>query len=86
MKVNGVRITAKTIRATREHFAGIGRRSIAEAKAGTLGLPPEASIPRYVAWEEGNIARMLSGADDNSLTFLQRALLLQTGDAPALLA
>lgn len=79
----GVEITQETILRTREHFAEIGRRCIAEAQSGATRVNDLAS---YVAWREQAIEDSLAGRGDHTLTFMQRALYLQTGDCPALLA
>jgi len=81
--VNGVEITPETILATREHFAQISRDCIAEAQNGTTRVNDLAS---YVAWREQAIEDSLAGRGDHTLTFMQRALWLQTGECPALLS
>lgn len=83
MIVNGVEITPETILATREHFAQISRDCIAEVQSGRTRVNDLAS---YVAWREQAIDDSLAGKGDHTLTFMQRALWLQTGECPALLS
>ena len=82
MTVNGVAITPETILATREHFAQIDRDCIEEAVSGAQRVN---DLQSYVAWREQSIADGMAGKYDHTVTFMQRALWLQTGDCPALL-
>lgn len=82
MTVSGVEITEATILATREHFAQIARDCIADVLSGEHRVnDPEG----YIAWRQQSIDDSLAGLGDSSLTFMQRALWIQTGDCPALL-
>ena len=80
MRVNGVTITPETTQATRQHFADLYQRCIDEAAAGVTDLD------RYVTWRREAIRASLAGEHDGSLTFLQRALYLQTRQSVAILA
>ncbi len=82
MIFNGVTITPGTIERTRKHFADLCRACIAEAESGER---PVNDLPAYEAWQCESIARVMAGGDDHTLTFMQRAYWLQTGDCPALL-
>ena len=76
----GVELTPETIQATREHFVQIYRDCMAEAREkGVLDMD------RYIAWREKAIEDTLAGRHDHSLTFLQRAHSIQTGECIALL-
>lgn len=83
MRINGTDITAATIEATREHFAQISRDCINEVQEGRLSVN---DIEGYIAWHKKAIADGVAGLGDHSLTFMQRAYWLQTGDCPALLS
>lgn len=77
----GVNLTDETIQRTREHFIDIHRRCIEEAQSGQTRVNDLAS---YVAWQEDCIADM-ADKEQFSVTFLQRAHWLQTGECVALL-
>lgn len=82
MRVNGIAITHETILKTREHFADNARACINDVRSGTLRPNnPE----RYIAEEQSLIADILDGKSDHTLTFVQRALWIQTGECPPLL-
>lgn len=75
-------LTPETIRATRQWFADNERACIAEAQSGEVRVN---DLPDYIAWREESAAAALRGDYDRSLTFLQRATYIQTGNCPALL-
>ena len=79
---NSVKITAKTIMATREHFAANRHACIAEVQSGELKVNDPAE---YVRWMLEMAQEDMEGRHDHTLTFLQRAYWLQTGDMIALL-
>jgi hypothetical protein len=81
-RFNGVELTPETIALTRQHFADIHRACIREAEAGEVRVNDLAS---YVQWQEACIRSALDETSRLSVTFLQRAYWLQTGDCPALL-
>ena len=77
----GVALTPETIALTREHFADISRRCIADA---TEGRQHVNDLDSYVAWQESAIRDVMT-CERFSLTFLQRAHWIQTGECVALL-
>ncbi len=83
MKVNGIQIGEQTIQATREHFAQIHRDCISKAKHGEFRVN---DLSRYIRFHTKMIENSLSGNSDQTLTFLQRAVWIQTGSCPSLLA
>jgi hypothetical protein len=76
------RITPKTVQATREWFAQNGRDCIEGATAGKWHVN---DLSRYVEWQNRRIAASLAGEYDHTLTFVQRALYIQTGVSVPLL-
>lgn len=90
MTVNNIRITDETIQRTRYHFAEL---RIASARqyygAGKLGEQlgkTESELAYYRARDWARLKAGLRGDSDHTLTFMQRALWLQTGDCPAMLS
>lgn len=83
MTVNGIHIQAETILATRHHFAEIYRKCILEAKDGKTFVN---DLSKYVEQCERRIIDLWEGKSDNTLTFAQRALWIQTGECIAILA
>jgi hypothetical protein len=81
-RFNGVDLTSATMRRTREHFADIHRRCIADVVAGRQRVNNPES---YIAWQDKAITETLAGKNDHTATFLQRAYWLQTGECVALL-
>jgi hypothetical protein len=75
-------LTPETIQATRQWFADNARACIAEVQSGEVRVN---DLPAYTAWREESAAAALRGDYDRTLTFLQRATYIQTGDCPALL-
>ena len=75
-------LTPETIRATRQWFADNARVCIAAAQSGKVRVN---DLTAYIAWQEESAAAALRGDYDRSLTFLQRATYIQTGECPALL-
>jgi len=82
MDVNGIDITSETIMATRNHFIDISKRCISDAKSGEVRVN---DLDKYVEWQERSIERTKQGDNDHTLTFLQHALWLQTGECVAIL-
>ncbi|MCG7348846.1 hypothetical protein [Sphingomonas sp. ACRSK] len=92
VRVHGkpVTLTIETIAATRAWFIENEKACIAEAReyvatGGKSGTRVN-NLDRYVAWCEDSIARIESGEGDRSVTFIQRAVALQTGECVPLLA
>jgi hypothetical protein len=83
MKFNGVEIRPEVIVQTRQWFADNAQACIDEVKSGAVRVNnPE----EYFEWKESDKVDAMSGAFDHSLTFLQRAYSIQTGEFIALLA
>ncbi len=81
--VNGITITDETIQATREWFAVNAVECIMAAGRGEYHVN---DLAKYSAWQEARMTKFLRGDYDHTLTFVQRALFIQTGSSPALLA
>lgn len=85
-----VTLTAETIAATRAWFVDNARACIAEAReyveTGGVSGTRVNDLDRYVAWREETIAYFEAGKGDGSLTFVQRAVALQTGECVPLMA
>lgn len=87
---NGVEITAETVFRTRRHFAELQLASARDyygpGKRGEQPGHPAADLKRWRARDWERLKAGLRGESDHTLTFIQRALYLQTGDCPALLS
>lgn len=77
------KITQQTILATRQHFAEICDRCVEQAISGKVRVN---DLDKYIQCENRQKARFLAGDSDNTFTFQQRAVWLQTGVCHALLA
>jgi hypothetical protein len=75
-------ITATSILATRQRFAENFRACIDEARQGTVEVN---NLSRYCAWCESCAIDALNGKYDHTITFLQRAWFIQTGESVPLL-
>jgi hypothetical protein len=82
MTVNNIAITNETIIATRSHFINICNACILGACSNEFRVN---DLRKYIEWEKQHISRYAKGEGDNTLTFLQRALWLQTGEMVAIL-
>lgn len=82
MIVNGIEITEETIRKTREHFAELSQAAIRAAESGEDNVN---DLPAYVLWHSKMASDSLAGKGDHTLTFMQRALWIQTGECPPML-
>lgn len=81
-KFAGVELTEETIQKTRKWFADNAQGCIDEVRSGKVKVnDPEA----YYAWREESINDALAGRNDHTVTFLQRAHFIQTGECVALL-
>lgn len=78
-------LTAETIQATREHFAANIDAQKAEIESGAVKLPAHNPKEKHFARLDERRAAGLAGENDHTLTFLQRAHWLQTGEMVALL-
>lgn len=83
MKFNDTEITQETIQRTRQHFADIAQGCINEAISGEVKVN---NLQSYIEWQHGSIEYALSGKNDFTFTFMQRAYWLQTGEMVALLS
>ena len=83
LPINGVTLTAETIRCTREHFAESSRLAISEIADGTTKVDDRDGT---IAWFEEGIRSGLAGESDHTVAFRQRALWMQTGDMPPVLS
>lgn len=78
----GVELTEETIQKTREWFANNDQECIEEVCSGKVNVnDPEV----YILWCEKRAKSALEGGIDHTLTFLQRAYFIQTGEMVALL-
>ena len=78
-----VKITAETIQKTREHFADTARACIDAATKGEFHVN---DLSSYIVGQQKRIADDLAGTNDHTLTFIQRAVWIQTGESVPLLA
>lgn len=83
MTVNGIEITKENILSTRLYFVAIHRECIQDAITGKTRVN---DLEKYIKWEESLISRMQSGQSDHTLTFIQAALWIQTGECIAILS
>lgn len=82
MRFNDTIITQETILATRKHFAEIAQRCIDDAISGKVKVN---NLQSYIEWQQASIEAAMTGKNDHTFTFMQRAYWLQTGEMPALL-
>jgi len=78
-------LTEETILKTREHFFNIKMACIDDVKSGKLILPKHTDQATYFAERYKSAMDSMLGRNDHTLTFLQRAHWIQTGDMFALL-
>ena len=78
-----VTITAETIRITREWFAQNALDCIEGAIHGKYRVN---DLNSYIEWQHRRMAQSLAGEWDCNLTFVQRALFIQTGESVPLLS
>lgn len=83
MRVNNVEITEETILKTRQYFIDNCRACIDDAVSGETRVN---NLKDYIQWEEDRISRLQEGMSDHTLTFVQAALWIQTGECIAILA
>lgn len=82
MRVNNIEITQETIEATRQYYINLYRACIEDATSGRVRVN---DLAKYVESEERHIARMMAGESDHTLTFVQHALYIQTGECIGIL-
>jgi hypothetical protein len=78
----GVELTAESIQKTREWFADNAQGCIDEVINGEVEVN---DIESYIQWRKESINEALKGGYDHTLSFLQRAHTIQTGECIALL-
>jgi hypothetical protein len=82
-RLNGVTLTPETIQATRQWYADNAQACIDEAESGAVRVN---DLPGYIAWRKESAADALAGKYDHSLSFLQRAYFIQTGQSVPILS
>jgi hypothetical protein len=79
---NKVELTEESIQKTRKWFADNAIACIEEVKNGDVKVNDRES---YFAWRNEQAKEYIEGHSDHTLTFLQRAYFIQTGESVALL-
>jgi hypothetical protein len=82
LKFNGVQLTEESIQKTRKWFHDNDMACIEEVKSGKVYVNDQES---YFAWRNRTAKESLEGRHDHTVTFLQRAYFIQTGESVALL-
>jgi hypothetical protein len=85
VKFNSITLTPETIQAARQWFADEADACYREAEDGTAPLASHYSLETYRAQMDILKQYALTGCLDHTLTFLQRAHYIQTGESIALL-
>lgn len=80
-----VKLTEQTMQAARQWFADNAQGCIDEVKRGDVILPKHTSQASYFEQCEKRKIQALAGEFDHTLTFLQHAHFIQTGECIALL-
>lgn len=78
-----VEITEESIQKTRQWFADNAQACIDQAREGVFKVN---DLPRYVEWHAERMRDSLAGKGDHTLTFIQRALYIQTGESVPMLS
>jgi hypothetical protein len=84
-KFNNVELTPATMQATRQYFADNKQAQIDEILSGAVKLPSHNPQELHFARLRARALEDLAGTYDHTLTFLQRAYWIQTGEMIALL-
>ena len=84
-KFNGTTLTPETIQSTRQWFADNADACVREAEDGTAPLASHYPLEKYRRDMAERKRAALAGEYDHTLTFLQRAYFIQTGESVALL-
>jgi hypothetical protein len=82
-KFNGVELTKESIQKTRKWFSDNAMACIKEAKSGKVFVN---DFEYYSKWRKEESQEYIEGKHDHTLTFLQRAYFIQTGESVALLS
>ena len=85
MKFNGIQIREESIHACRQWFIDNQQACIASALDGSLGLASHVDPLLYVTKCTEKQIEIARGKWDNTITFMQRAYYIQTGEFVALL-
>ena len=78
-----VTLTDATIQATRQWYADNAAACIAEAASGAVRVN---DLQSYCAWQLQSAAESLAGKWDHTFAFVQRAVMIQTGQCVPMLA
>ncbi|MDV5126967.1 hypothetical protein ACO7RW_01525 [Bacillus amyloliquefaciens] len=81
-RFNGVQLTDESIQKTRKWFADNAMACIEEVKSGKVYVNDRES---YFAWRKKEAKEYIEGKYDYTVTFLQHACFIQTGESVALL-
>lgn len=84
-RFNKTELMPETIQRTRQQFADICQGCIDEILSGAVTLPEHNVQDEHFARLRAEASEHLAGTWDHTLTFLQRAYWLQTGESIALL-
>jgi len=76
-------LTVETIAATRRSFADNCKACIEEAQSGKVRVN---DLPSYIVQKRHEAAGSLVGKNDNCLSFLQKAVYIQTDECVPLMA
>ena len=79
---NGVWLNGESVQAARQFFADNCDQVIAEAIAGIIKCN---NLDDLIEWQTDMKRRSLSGENDHTLAYMQRAYFIQTGQSVALL-
>lgn len=82
LKFNGLQLTEESILKTRNWFHDNSLACIEEVKSGKVYVNDQ---EYYFNWRKEEAKEYLEGKSDHTLTFLQRAYYIQTGESVALL-
>ncbi|GAV11315.1 hypothetical protein [Paenibacillus sp. NAIST15-1] len=81
-RFNGVELTDESIQKTRKWFADNAIACIEEVKSGKQNVNDSEA---YFSWRNDQAREYKEGHSDHTLTFLQRAYFIQSGECIALL-
>jgi hypothetical protein len=82
LKFNGVELTKESIQKTRKWFSDNAIACIEEVKSGKVRVNDEEF---YFNWRNKEAKEFMEGKHDFTVTFLQRAYFIQTGESVGLL-
>lgn len=76
-------LTPETIAKTRQYYIDNCAACIVEAVSGAVRVN---DLDKYIAWNKERAERFKTGENDNTFTFIQMAVYLQTGESVPLLS